>query len=316
MELSDTDVLCERHFRECDIIREDEIILKNGVKYKSRRDILKLAPNTIPIKIPNDNEVIDRIETNSVDYKTSPVNCEESNIENSETNSKNVTISREITNDDTIIALGESIEEAKTDIINVPDIISSKTDEKVSSDDETIVDTSELEYLKIIKENLPPEWHVNKYFDTIELSHINPHTFEIKKQIKILPDMSMQVIINNYVTKIENLRPMESIDDLCKNVFTIHNLLLCCGIGIDNMRSNKCLIVVEPSPYTAFNHIRCEMCKKVRRKMLSNLSLQKKLTTQLKVTNKTLNKLIQCYSNENKELQCKVFYDLEAGEKI
>lgn len=198
MEFSNTDVLCERHFRESDIIREDEVILKNGVKFKSRRDILKLARNTIPIKVPRNDVAINRIEIDPADHEMTPENSKESNTENSEASperdSKNVTIKREIANDVILNALEESIENTEIEFISVPDIISSNEDEKLSSDHETITDTSEPEGLKSMKEKLPPEWHVNKYSDTIELSHINPQTFEIKKRIKILPNMTMEVI--------------------------------------------------------------------------------------------------------------------------
>lgn len=190
IELVDTDVLCERHFHEEDIIRNDEVTLANGDKYISPRQILKLSPNAIPSRFPDNNQEVFQINSDKVSAQNLETNADK--------DYQNVTITNELTDDDNIIlnTPDESIIERKEPESSLADEISCKADEKLSSLHEQVDDISESTdvSLNIMREKIPAEWHVNKYSNVIILSHINPITFEIKKQIKILPDMTMQVI--------------------------------------------------------------------------------------------------------------------------
>lgn len=202
IELKDTDVLCERHFRENDIIRNDEVTLANGDKYISPRQIFKLAQNAVPIRLQNNNEEINEITIDSVNEEISQVNhetviCDEDHEAQPEIDCSNVTIRNEITDDIILNAADELIEGKETEAV-LADEISLTADNKLPSIHELFVSTTcesgDVSWIRNIREKLPAEWQINKYSNAILLSHINPVTFEMKKRIKIMSDMTIEVI--------------------------------------------------------------------------------------------------------------------------
>ncbi|KAK0071501.1 hypothetical protein PV326_001170 [Microctonus aethiopoides] len=135
IELGDTDVLCERHFHENDVIRNDEVTLANGDQYISPRQIFKLSPNAIPRRFPNNNEEIFQINGDKV--------CTQILETTPDKDYQNVTITNELTDDDIICNTPEeSIIERKEPESSLADEISCEANEKLSLVHEQVDDTS------------------------------------------------------------------------------------------------------------------------------------------------------------------------------